>query len=652
MAKIQYNKSLGRLCTARYPSNLACVRSAEENSKWCSTHEEIEGKLLKLYKRHTVALESDIALNKSTFSTRSDLLKNGLTDGDKDGVISLEELRTWYADFRNQWVLATRALETRIRHHNAFYNGGDAGHLQYLDFLRLLTTNLEDMMRRCDELGYELLLEKERAIWVQRAPPSTESGGCGLETDTASATCGEILCAKNPSDRNGATPARGDRALLTPPPSPTLPISKGRKAKQAKEPIELGPGCQSLSCPDEISCKDLQRRQAIVRKLCAFLQVALLEPRARTWESQNSEAGPICMRDQPIIREPFAKFVVEFISSDAPTTGELEKLTKKLPFVRGESISAELIRDAIADNFRLTGLKNDTDITKLCNDSISLLGGRVFRKPWTGPLPPEAWDVMHQLVACAGCAIGTSRTFSEALYVRRSTFVGGRVEGASRLGVTVPACLPPGAVPRFPRWQDSCSSPEIAMRILNVWLAADNRKAKRSELKKFTPKVRGMKSTYSEHEERHWMYLRMRWSEARLRSFLASLDASDKYTVLAQRQTKPEPTHVYVPKKESHAWVSRVRSGNTPVSRRSARWTTSSVFRMEIFDYFHKRSPEAKAGLAYLDQDDMLEAVVMDDSNGDWDPFLQSVVNVLVSACGYASLDSMLTGELLSIEGH
>jgi hypothetical protein len=68
------------------------------------------------------------------------------------------------------------------------------------------------------------------------------------------------------------------------------------------------------------------------------------------------------------------------------------------------------------------------------------------------------------------------------------------------------------------------------MRILNVWLAADNRKTKRSELKKFTPKVgqavnamcvsavvdycplikvRGMKPAYSEHEERHWMYMRM-----------------------------------------------------------------------------------------------------------------------------------------------
>ncbi|KAG8740571.1 hypothetical protein FRC10_004147 [Ceratobasidium sp. 414] len=163
------------------------------------------------------------------------------------------------------------------------------------------------------------------------------------------------------------------------------------------------------------------------------------------------------------------------------------------------------------------------------------------------------------------------------------------------------------------------------MRILNVWLAADNRKAKRSELKRFTPK---------------------RWSEGRLVSFLSSLDASDEFTILAQRRTKPEPTRIHVPTKDSDAWVSRVRSGTTPVSRRSARWTTSTVFKMEIFDYFCKQAPETKSGLTYVDQDDVLEAVVMDNSNGEWSPFLQNVTNALVSACGYVSLDSMLAGEL------
>jgi hypothetical protein len=136
-----------------------------------------------------------------------------------------------------------------------------------------------------------------------------------------------------------------------------------------------------------------------------------------------------------------------------------------------------------------------------------------------------------------------------------------------------------------------------------------------------------------------------RWSERRLVSFVASLDASDKFTVLAQRKAKPKHIHVHVPTKESDAWVSRVRSGTTPVARRSARWTTSTVFRMEIFDDFQKRSPEAKAGLKYLDEDDVLEVVVMDNSNGEWLPFLQGVVDVLVSASGYESLDSMLTGE-------
>lgn len=67
---------------------------------------------------------------------------------------------------------------------------------------------------------------------------------------------------------------------------------------------------------------------------------------------------------------------------------------------------------------------------------------------------------------------------------------------------------------------------------------------------------------------------------------------------------------------------------------------------MEVFEHFRQRSPEVKAGLTYLDQDDVLEVVVMDNSSGEWLPFLHSVCDVLVSACGYSSLDSMLSGEL------
>jgi hypothetical protein len=71
-----------------------------------STHEEIEGKLLKLYKRHTTALEADISLRKNTFSARSVALKAGITDA----MVTLENLRNWYGEARNQWILATRSV--------------------------------------------------------------------------------------------------------------------------------------------------------------------------------------------------------------------------------------------------------------------------------------------------------------------------------------------------------------------------------------------------------------------------------------------------------------------------------------------------------------------------------------------------------------
>ncbi|KAH7332649.1 hypothetical protein B0J17DRAFT_722173 [Rhizoctonia solani] len=628
-----------------------------------TTHEEIEGKLLKLYKRHTAALEADVSLHKGPFAARSVALKIGITDA----MVTLEAIRSWYAEARNQWVLATRALDTRIRHHNAFYNGGDAGHIQYLDFLRLLISELEELMQKCDELGYEasLITASTRFNCIDDIP-SNNTAGCELEdvvtpspgnpghTGISARVCG----GRGPDVTHSGF---GDQSLLTPPPSPTSTRRPKNKRGNSVSSLDAA-GCQSASCPDEIACKDSQKRNTAIQRLCMFLEpendasyraevfatffrrVIARSPslfvRARTWEAEDGAVTTEDSSRPSTVANPSAKLIAKFISSSALTQNELERLVKKLPFVRGESMSAELIRGAVADTFRT----DNADHTS--GNCIPLLGGWVYEKAWPLPMPPIAWDALHQLVACAGCALGVSRSFQEALLVRRFAFVGGRFEDAHRLGIPVPSCLPEGAIPRFPRWQDQCSPPEIAMRILNVWLAADNRKTKRSELKKFTPKTHGKKSTYSEHEERHWAYMRMQRSDERLASFVDALNASQKFTVLAQCNTKPKPTHIYVPTKECDAWVSRVRSGTTPVARRSARWTTSTVFRMEIFEYFHKRAPEVKAGLTYLDETEILDVVVMDNANGEWADFLKSVGDTLLAACGYSSLDCMLAGEL------
>ncbi|CUA76220.1 Valine--tRNA ligase [Rhizoctonia solani] len=631
-------------CSARYPHETRCVRPAECESKWCSTHEEIEGKLLKLYKRHTSALEADVALHKDSFAARSVALKSGTTDA----MVTLDALRSWYAEARNQ------ALDTRIRHHNAFYHGGDAGHLQYLDFLRSLILELEGLMQKCDQL----LLQKECAKWVQTSTiPAYNSVGCAVESSPGSSEHAGI---SGHGDR-GPKPAPGNQTLPTPPPSPTSSRRRKNKSISSFEPA----GCENTTCADETACKDSQKRNTTIQRLCVFLEPEngkltnisyraevfatffrraiarspSLFVRARTWEEEVT-AEPISSHRSPTTG-PSAKIIADFIRSTALTQNELERLVKKLPFVRGESMSAELIRGAIADTFRPPNAHHT-----LSGNSIPLLGGWVYEKPWSLPMSLQAWDALHELVACAGCALGVSRSFQEALMVRRFAFVGGCEEDACRLGVPIPRCLPARAVPRFPRWQDQCSSLEIAMRILNVWLAADNRKAKRCELKKFTPKTHGMKSSYSEHEERHWAYMRMRRSDERLVSFVDALNASPHFTILAQLNTKPEPTHIHVPSKPSDAWVSRVRSGTTPLARRSARWTTATIFRMEIFDYLHKRAPESKAGLTYSDETEILDLVVMDNLNGEWDSFLQRVGDTLLVACGYSSLDCMLAGEL------
>ncbi|KAG9124641.1 hypothetical protein FRC07_010808 [Ceratobasidium sp. 392] len=211
-----------------------------------------------------------------------------------------------------------------------------------------------------------------------------------------------------------------DRALPTPPPSPTLPIPRRRKTKQVNEALELDSEFQSLNLQDETPPKDSQKRNAIIQRLCVFLRpesdsacraevfatlfrrVIARSPslfvRARTWESQNHIYGPRSISGSAVDREYQTNEVVSFISSDALTTGELERLTKKLPFVRGESISAELIRSAIADVFRPRELRGETNYTETSEKCIPLLGGWVYEKPWSGSVPLDAWDMMHQLV--------------------------------------------------------------------------------------------------------------------------------------------------------------------------------------------------------------------------------------------------------------
>jgi hypothetical protein len=120
--------------------------------------------------------------------------------------------------------------------------------------------------------------------------------------------------------------------------------------------------------------------------------------RARTWESehQNSTLKPLSgITDTGRF---CADIVAAFVRSDALTLGELERLTKKLPFARGDSMPAELIRSAVADIFRPTELQEDIKNTGAANNRIPLLGGWVYEQPWTGSMPLDAWDVMHQLV--------------------------------------------------------------------------------------------------------------------------------------------------------------------------------------------------------------------------------------------------------------
>jgi hypothetical protein len=121
-------------------------------------------------------------------------------------------------------------------------------------------------------------------------------------------------------------------------------------------------------------------RRAVARSPSLFV-------RARTWEADGNIVTPATARSS-------ASVVANFIRSTTLTQSELERLAKKLPFIRGESMSAELIRGAVADTFRPISLS-----IAPAENCISLLGGWVFEKTWAQAMPLVAWDALHQLVS-------------------------------------------------------------------------------------------------------------------------------------------------------------------------------------------------------------------------------------------------------------
>ncbi|GAA6007538.1 uncharacterized protein JCM10292_003919 [Rhodotorula paludigena] len=179
-----------------------CSRIPSHNSKWCKVHEELQAKLLKSYKRLTIAFEAH---------------DDSVLPASVDAIFAqqdLPQLRRWSEASRAKWSLARRVIVARAEHHAQFYAGGDWGHCLFVETVRTESARMERFLRALDRQAYAVTLAQSQASWVLDIPAGPS-----------------FICNDGPA----ATKGGEDDAPLTPPPTPplanrSLPKTKSKQA--------------------------------------------------------------------------------------------------------------------------------------------------------------------------------------------------------------------------------------------------------------------------------------------------------------------------------------------------------------------------------------------------------------------------------------
>lgn len=130
--KLTYQK-----CLAFTRFRTPCPENRAENSKWCPTHEELQGKCMRIYKHHSRQLDRYAVENPypgfqipTVDATSRELLQldnQSLTHMTNQMIPRLEDLnkihvpdtlRTWYQIARRTWALVNRSVSSFSNYHS------------------------------------------------------------------------------------------------------------------------------------------------------------------------------------------------------------------------------------------------------------------------------------------------------------------------------------------------------------------------------------------------------------------------------------------------------------------------------------------------------------------------------------------------------
>ncbi|KAL8283094.1 hypothetical protein RQP46_005872 [Phenoliferia psychrophenolica] len=616
----------------RITRSLCSLAPASASSKWCAVHEELQAKLLKSYKRMTLAVDSFDA----------DSLPSSFEAVAEESDVKI--LRSWSEAARNKWSLTLRVVVARDEHHRQFYQGGDWGHCLFVSTLKDESERLERLMRALDRRAYVLTLAKSQAEWI-------------LDTPSIEFICDEPM---ETPPTPPATPPQGPARDLP------LILSKNQRKKahrkKARQEGSASPPSGDLF-PDDDCCPEASSRHLTTSDHLARLRDYLVPPpslptsiSSSTWTTvisslfrlvilRTPSLAPLAL--DPVDDGPHLSSVEEFLDlledrMELKCGEEIGALWIGLKFQKSTSedvkdpgfIGISVLGDAIRDAFR-------SEVDKEAKH-IKILGGRVFKEPTKGEIPGEGWDLFYQFISCSGCSLSITNTFNSWTRNRRLALLGG-----------LPAWLTPGESPT-----------EHAFRLAGMVLCSSNstncgKKIKRVEQKETSTRRRGVaKAVVVEEWERAWLFCKMpldtEWSNA----ILEALVSSPHFSILARNVATGEHTH-YPPTSRcttlackcctgSELWLGRVRSGLNPAERRAASWTTTTFFAVDsVMDSFQTNSsPERRFGFKYEDNRDCL---IVDErpysASGDWESFAQGVADVVIQARGANNLKELLGNE-------
>ncbi|BGP12271.1 hypothetical protein JCM10213_000034 [Rhodosporidiobolus nylandii] len=642
-----------------------CTRTPSDGSKWCPAHEELQAKLLKSYKRLTLAFDS---------------FDDALLPPNLDAITSeqdLPQLRQWSEASRQKWSLSKRVIVARAEHHQQFYSGGDWGHCLFVSTLKTENERMERFLRALDRQAYKVTLAHSQASWVLDVP-----------------TGPSFICNDGPPSSAKPAPST-DGAPLTPPPTPPqaareLPSTRSPNSTSRK-PAARKNGRQpssSSASPPFAPTRDVEAENDawfaalspapssssstpldLLKRLRDYLAPPpdlLPTVRPATWTStietlfrhvtlRIPSLATLALSSSLSSVPAFLDFLEKRLTDEEDTNGvakDVERLWKALKFAKvtpdGEKEEEEdgllgvgVLVQALDVVFRSVGEEKE---------HVELLGGKVWKTPQQAEWPREAWDLFYQFIACPGCSLLGTRSLAAWTTNRRLAALG-----------------------HLPAWLGQGESPaERIFRLSGVILCTSNgcqagRKVKRVEQKDVGKKGKGAKrkkTVYLEEWERGWMYVKLPADDRSLviLEHLASLP--DRFSLLARNTATGEMLHSSADEPscgsrrcsccDDGVWLNKVRSGYTPLERKAARWTMTSYFPRDstLSSLLKSSSPEAR----FHDQpfSDSYEAVILDATpfasrtHDDWSTFADGVAQAVLQALEADSVGELLWREKLA----